>query len=289
MRISGLPKASSQVFKTHSKNPAKVWNRKFKKLSDSTLVKTVQAILNAPKNSSTDLWKFAGVAISELYIRNWGKTHRDKLEDLRIAISNHSKHCFSAHGYALETAGLIDPNAKKSSRNIVYHPYAYDKFAKKVVTAWENHKHTKKSLEAYLDKHLTKKEKAYLRNHAIEYVRPHQQSDYEVTFHGDEVRIGGKVPKNGWYIYVLGGEPTTLLASRKIKGRFHHTSFFHGAPVVSAGEIKIKDGKLKSAFMRSGHYKPTEVHGEYLREYLKQEKNMGSIAAMRLYIQPFEN
>jgi len=43
-------------------------------------------------------------------------------------------------------------------------------------------------------------------------------------------------------------------------GRFHHSTFLAGEDVLSAGQIKVKDGKLLEYQDQSGHYKPKAIH-----------------------------
>lgn len=60
-----------------------------------------------------------------------------------------------------------------------------------------------------------------------------------------------------------------LKARPPAKGRFYHSSFLAGAPVLMAGEIHIKDGKLLRISNKSGHYKPSEKSLSSFLEYLK--------------------
>ena len=43
-------------------------------------------------------------------------------------------------------------------------------------------------------------------------------------------------------------------------GRFHHSTFLAGEDVLSAGQIRVKDGKLLEYQDQSGHYKPKAIH-----------------------------
>ena len=57
------------------------------------------------------------------------------------------------------------------------------------------------------------------------------------------------------WIFVLttNGE---LYVGKKIKGRFHHSSFTCGSPALAAGNIHVEQGVVKRISMRSGHYRP---------------------------------
>jgi len=50
-------------------------------------------------------------------------------------------------------------------------------------------------------------------------------------------------------------------------GKFHHSSFFAGQPVASAGEIVVDNGVLRTVTRRSGHYQPTS---EQLDQFLQK-------------------
>ncbi|TDH71657.1 hypothetical protein CCR75_001067 [Bremia lactucae] len=47
-----------------------------------------------------------------------------------------------------------------------------------------------------------------------------------------------------------------MYLGRKRKGRFHHSSFVSGAPIVAAGKIIIKNGIILAVEPHSGHFKP---------------------------------
>lgn len=60
--------------------------------------------------------------------------------------------------------------------------------------------------------------------------------------------------RSKWIFVVdLGGR---MYLGRKRKGRFHHSSFVAGAPVVAAGKIVIKLGRVLAIEPHSGHFKP---------------------------------
>uniref|UniRef100_A0A7S4AME0 Uncharacterized protein n=1 Tax=Pseudo-nitzschia australis TaxID=44445 RepID=A0A7S4AME0_9STRA len=82
-----------------------------------------------------------------------------------------------------------------------------------------------------------------------------------VNVHGDPVQTG----PDGW-IFILRdnstyGAPKITSVSGQSKQRFHHSSFFGGKAVASAG-IFITDsqGYLTRLYPHSGHYRPGEAH-----------------------------
>ncbi|MCE5294716.1 MAG: hypothetical protein LLF94_08915, partial [Chlamydiales bacterium] len=70
----------------------------------------------------------------------------------------------------------------------------------------------------------------------------------------------------------------------KVRGAFHHTSFFAGAPVFCPGNITIQKRQIVKIKLSSGHYKPQAKQEKILREFLSLPSNMGQ-AAERLIIE----
>lgn len=264
--------------------PLKAWNKQIKQLADTRLVKTVKTVLKAHEPRESSAWAYAGLAVSELYMRSWGKKHLTKVGALREAISQATSLCFTTGWYALETAGI----AKHKKSKKIIHPYAFSETAKAVLKQWENSR-SSKSLEEFLLTHVDDNDVKYLKTHTIKYVSPKKIHKHLVTFEDGKIKIGGKTPKDEWYMFVLENEPKRLLAGIKKTGSFHHTSFVSGAPVACAGEFEIEDGKVKSILLRSGHYRPTEKHGEVLHKFLAQEDNLGPKIMSRLEVEPYTN
>jgi hypothetical protein len=59
----------------------------------------------------------------------------------------------------------------------------------------------------------------------------------------------------------------------KMSGSFQHSSFLHGARVSAAGQIKIKDGQLRTLQPLSGHYRPPV---ENFRAFVHSLKDAGA-------------
>eukprot|EP00741_Cyanophora_paradoxa_P020861 tig00021318_g20139.t1 len=60
--------------------------------------------------------------------------------------------------------------------------------------------------------------------------------------------------ENKW-IYVVSPE-WRMYVARKVRGRFHHSSFLSGASVLAAGSLVASQGRLLKLTAFSGHYKP---------------------------------
>lgn len=56
--------------------------------------------------------------------------------------------------------------------------------------------------------------------------------------------------------------------------RFHHSSFFGGDSVNAAGILIVENGKLKTIFPHSGHYRPEDKHLLWLLEFLSIQNHL---------------
>lgn len=274
--IANLPHSARKLYAAHPKSRSRItyWNRGFKKLSDNQILRTLEAILESNEEHRSNVWKFAGIGYNELFVRNWGKENRDEMDTLRSKLIARSKHCFSTHAYAIETAGLLIKNGGK--RKLV-HPYAFNELTKNIFIAWEE-SGLPLSFAEYLENHVEPEIVQEVQNTTLTYLTAKEREQFRVSYDKDGLKIGGKKPKDGWYMYVLGGKPLKLYAAKKQKGTLHHTCFLKGIPVPSAGEIEIYKGEIDCIYMRSGHYRPTVEDGMRLREFLQQPEYMGERA-----------
>jgi hypothetical protein len=60
----------------------------------------------------------------------------------------------------------------------------------------------------------------------------------------------------GWGIFVQSPKTKMFYTGSHTMGLFHHSTFLGGEPVMSAGEWKVKDGRLQIMTPKSGHYQP---------------------------------
>lgn len=75
-----------------------------------------------------------------------------------------------------------------------------------------------------------------------------------------DTRTFSTITGPGKAIFVIGCDGYMYIGSHDI-GRFHHSSFFAGQPVVCAGEIITdSEGKLIEITDKSGHYNPKNPH-----------------------------
>jgi len=95
---------------------------------------------------------------------------------------------------------------------------------------------------------------------------PYQRFSYLVMFHGGKMYQKGKLlstrtmrthfSKDGWAIFVISTSGLWYLGSHVV-GKFQHSSFLGGRPVLSAGKIKVENGEPVLITAKSGHYTPT--------------------------------
>ncbi len=123
---------------------------------------------------------------------------------------------------------------------------------------------------------LSQEDLKLLKSNKIKYLRVDKKRDYEVSFHeGKMLQNGVQIP-NGNYMYVLSPDQKTLYMGKKIRGKFHHSSFLGGGAVMSAGMMDVKDGNIARIFMYSGHYKPGPKQVEGILNYFSAESRLGS-------------
>ncbi len=263
MNVTQLSGAGKELFDC----PSNTWALKLKEFSSKTIVSIMKTSITFPSNAEDRLWKFAGRALNELSIRSWTKKHPQELEGYRDRLCLISGMCFACTDYGAETAGILDKSKK-------VHPHPEN--TKKIEKEWSESK-TKSSLQSFIS---DKSSSGSLREKSVTYLRSKERINYDVTFSEEGILIGGKKPEDGTYIFALGKDKNRkmLLAGKKVRGSFHHTSFFAGAPVFCPGNIKIKDQQIVKIKLASGHYKPQPKQEKVLREFLSLVSNMGASA-----------
>ncbi|MCE5295420.1 MAG: hypothetical protein LLF94_12530 [Chlamydiales bacterium] len=255
--------------------------KKLKSLTDQKIVSLIQKALRAEDGASRDCWKLAGLALNELTIRVWGKTHLEELEFLRRSIISKSKLCVSQCTYGFETAGVLDKKAKK-----IYHFYPREGVAKKIVKQWHKSEHDI-SFQNYVTQHVDKSLIDELKTKKVKYLSEKKLLNYAVHFENGLPKINGSHLEDGEYIFVFTKEQgfPMLYAGIKDKGRFQHTSFSLGAPLECAGKFTIVNNKLVHIRLSSGHYHPERWHSLSLANYLKDPKNLGPVGFSKIEIE----
>ncbi|MGK2231227.1 MAG: hypothetical protein ACI92O_000385 [Colwellia sp.] len=83
---------------------------------------------------------------------------------------------------------------------------------------------------------------------------------------------------SGWAIYVLGFDDRFYCGQHNTN-KFHHSSFFSGAPVRAGGEIAINQGKIVGLTNKTGHYKARGVElNTVLNQFVQRGVNIDNIA-----------
>ncbi|MGV3344835.1 hypothetical protein ACGVWS_03500 [Enterobacteriaceae bacterium LUAb1] len=114
----------------------------------------------------------------------------------------------------------------------------------------------------YLDEDQRKEKKLHIEN-GIFY------NSLGERFHTGAMKTN--VAGHGWAIYVRSTR-NEIYAYSQQQHEFHHSSFLSGAPVYSAGELAVNNGKLIGITNKSGHYKPEFSHFYNMMNYLYTQK-----------------
>lgn len=239
--------------------------KKLKSLKDGKIVGILKNVLAHKEIQNSNVWMLAGAAFNELSIRVWGKTHRKALETFRRRLITKSDLCVARRSYAMETAGLLDKKTKK-----IYHPYPFEALARSIFDEWNN-SNTKKSLQDYIGANIDYDEVQQLKNNRVHYLADDSLKKYKVKFSHGYPKIGNKTLRNGEYMFTLArvNDKAVLYAGIKKKGKFQHTSFSAGAPVLCPGVFEIRKKKLSKIKLSSGHYHPTKAHAVALKAFFK--------------------
>jgi hypothetical protein len=177
--------------------------------------------------------------------------------------------------YVPEAIGIPKKAISHSKSKEIVHPYALT--TKKLYTKWKKGA-TKKDFGKYVKEKASSSDKKAMKRSTVQYLTQEEAKKYIVEFKDRKLKQGGHTLKDGDYIYVLNMKMTKLFVGVKKKGEFHHSSFTAGTPVACAGGLKIKDGKISSINLKSGHYKPTKEQGENMIKFLKDDSRLGSKA-----------
>jgi hypothetical protein len=244
--------------------PANDLSREIKGKKNKDLIKIIDCVTDSADKKETRLWAVASKALAELHLRSFSKRHPTTLEKLKSKIEHKSGTTMVSPEYTIEVAGI-------ERGDKILRPYPRTPFAEHLLEKWQKSK-TSKPFDGYISKF----DKKLLSGSKVHYLSRDERPKYEVSFKGKKISIGGKAPSDGTYIFALDSKGEQLLAGKKEKGVFQHTSFFAGKPVQSVGFFGIKHREIKKVFIKSGHYKPTmERDGKHIKEFLKSDARLG--------------
>lgn len=98
--------------------------------------------------------------------------------------------------------------------------------------------------------------------------RLHWVEDGEIV---DTSTAGTLHSGNGRAMFVMDQNGNFYVSLVQEFGHLHHSSFMAGRPVAGAGEMIIQDGRIVEVTRKSGHYKPTIVNEEAVRQSLLEQ------------------
>ena len=61
----------------------------------------------------------------------------------------------------------------------------------------------------------------------------------------------------------------TFYVAKKVRGKFHHSSFLSGACAKAAGNLTVHHGQLVRISPSSGHYRPSQADHEWFLHLLR--------------------
>lgn len=116
--------------------------------------------------------------------------------------------------------------------------------------------------------------------HKVEYLDHDARDGYEIVARsgklyaaeGEEFHTGNHSTAfsgKGWAIFVMSPEGRVYAGSH-VTGKFHHSSFLAGLPVVSAGELAVDRGTVRAVTAKSGHYQPTPEMFKRMLDWLEK-------------------
>jgi hypothetical protein len=249
----------------NTKTDEEIFFRDVKALTDSRLVAVLHKKIAETDSTDQKMWDTLSMGLCELYVRPYAKDHEEEIDLLRKEMQEKSHLCVVDGVYSLEVVGVQEKRDKK--RRV--HPYPRSHAAKYVIEEWQEST-IEAPLDRYIDEYISALEKKKLLHKKVNYLSRSARAHYVVTFEqASFVRIGGKAAEDGEYIFVLDSEGKTLYAAKKKKGKFQHTSFLAGKPVLCAGVFTLQNEKITRVYLSSGHYKPPAVCLAHIRQFLE--------------------
>lgn len=87
-------------------------------------------------------------------------------------------------------------------------------------------------------------------------------------------------------IYVISQDGKLYVSKYSFAGKFHHSSFLAGAPVISAGMMVVENGVIKSINDQSGHYLPAACNFKNgIRVLIEQGYTFAPMTSYTIYKQ----
>ncbi|MET9210749.1 MULTISPECIES: hypothetical protein [unclassified Nocardia] len=78
-------------------------------------------------------------------------------------------------------------------------------------------------------------------------------------------------PEGGRAIFVMDGSGDLYSSPHHVLGEFHHSSFLAGEPAAGAGEIDVRQGRVRLISDQSSHYRPARRYTEQVVDSLARQ------------------
>ncbi|NWB92639.1 hypothetical protein [Pseudomonas agarici] len=117
----------------------------------------------------------------------------------------------------------------------------------------------------------------------VKYLNAQERAAFKVTIKDGKVYdASGKLfdtrqastafaQNKGRAIFVMDAHGSMYISNEQTRGKFHHSSFFGGASVAAAGDVRIENGVMTAISRKSGHYRPSSAQLNQAVNHLKSQ------------------
>nr|WP_140895995.1 hypothetical protein [Pseudomonas caspiana] len=121
----------------------------------------------------------------------------------------------------------------------------------------------------------------------VKYLNAQERAAFKVTIkEGKVYDAAGKLfdtrqastafaQNKGRAIFVMDAHGSMYISNEQTRGKFHHSSFFGGGAVATAGDVRIENGVMTAISRKSGHYRPTSAQLTQAVNHLKNQGVLG--------------
>lgn len=142
---------------------------------------------------------------------------------------------------------------------------------------WIN-SNSKKSFQDYMYEdigpNLSQEERQTILSNSIEFLNEQDRMKYASTLEPDgSIVQNGHALQDGEYMFVVDSKTKQLFTAKKERGKVHHSTLLGGQAVLSAGMIKVQNGKVSKVWGYSGHYKPGKEQMAAMQNFMQSKLN----------------
>jgi len=139
---------------------------------------------------------------------------------------------------------------------------------KELFSLWKETLQSKMSFWEFLVEQEEQNSKLLDPSIQIRYLTAQERAAYRIQLQPNEKGQATVALPDGNYMFVLGPD-NQLYAGVEVRGQFHHSSFFAGKAVLTAGEFTVAGGIIEKGSSRSGHYRPEQREVDNFLKYVE--------------------